>query len=204
MKRATGLALLFLAVPMYGWGQAEKTSKLVSGAEAPSGVSQNTYTVIGATAAQETFLRSQIQIMRPEVLPLRIVFVTHWKYLDTARTFRLHVPTGYASTMFTHLPSRTVFIDADLYINNDSLAYWMAHELGHLATNSAKESDAEKAAGPYRARLKESAKPDSLAAKSRPTLERNILHRLLRNKYELGRKQSRCIGVRESVASACR
>jgi hypothetical protein len=35
----------------------------------------------------------------------------------------------------------------------------MAHELGHLATNSTKEGDAEKAAGPFRARLKESAIP---------------------------------------------
>lgn len=169
MKRAIGLALLLLAVPVCGWGQAEKTSTLVSGAEAPSEVSQNTYTVIGATAAQETFLRSQIQIMHPDILPLRIVFVPHWKYLDTARTFHLHVPTGYASTMFTHLPSRTIFIDADRYINDDSLAYWMAHELGHLATNSAKESDAEKAAGPYRARLKDSATHGSQTAKSHPT-----------------------------------
>jgi hypothetical protein len=46
--------------------------------------------------------------MQPEILPLRIVFVPHWKYLDTAKTFRLHVPTGYTSAMFTHLPSRTV------------------------------------------------------------------------------------------------
>ena len=169
MIRATGLALLLLAVPTYGWGQAEKNLKRVSGAETLPAVSENTYIVMGATTAQETFLRSQIQIMHPDILPLRIVFVPHWKYVDTARTFRLHIPTGYASTMFTHLPSRTIFIDADRYINDDSLAYWMAHELGHLATNSAKESDAEKAAGPYRARLKDSAKPDSLAAKSRPT-----------------------------------
>lgn len=166
MKRAVGLALLLLVVPVCGWGQAEKTAKSVSGAETPSGVSQNTYTVMGATTEQETFLRFQIQIMRPDILPLRIVFVPHWKYLDTARTFRLHIPTGYASTMFTHLPSRTVFVDVDRNINDDSLVYWMAHELGHLATNSAKESDAEKAAGPYRARLKDAAKADSLAAKS--------------------------------------
>jgi hypothetical protein len=48
--------------------------------------------------------------------------------------------------MFTHLPSRTVFIDADRILNDNSLGYWMAHELGHLATNSVKETDAEKGA----------------------------------------------------------
>ena len=169
MKRAIGVALLFLAVPVCGWGQAEKTSVLVPRAETPSGVSQNTYTVMGATTAQETFLRSQIQIMHPDSPPAPNRLRASLEVSRHRRTFRLHVPTGYASTMFTHLPSRTIFIDADRYINDDSLAYWMAHELGHLATNSAKESDAEKAAGPYRARLKDSATPGSQTAKSRPT-----------------------------------
>jgi hypothetical protein len=56
--------------------------------------------------------------------------------------------------MFTHLPSRSVFIDSDRYVSDDSLGYWVAHELGHLAANSAKEEDAEKAAREYRKRLK--------------------------------------------------
>jgi len=92
--------------------------------------------------------------MEPSVLPLRIFFVPHWKYIDTARIFHLHVPTGYTSSMFTHLPSRSVFIDSDRYQNEDWLSYWMAHELGHLASNSTKEEDAEKAAREYRKRLK--------------------------------------------------
>ena len=53
-----------------------------------------------------------------------------------------------------HLPSRSVFIDSDRYVSDDSLGYWLAHELGHLATNSANESDANKAAREYRKRLK--------------------------------------------------
>lgn len=40
---------------------------------------------------------------------------------------------GYTNAVFTHLPSRTVFIDADHYINDKSLSNWLAHELGHLA-----------------------------------------------------------------------
>ena len=66
----------------------------------------------------------------------------------------LHVPAGYTAAMFSHLPSRTVFIDNDRYVSDDSLGYWIAHELGHLAANSAKEEDAEKAAREYRKRLK--------------------------------------------------
>jgi hypothetical protein len=56
--------------------------------------------------------------------------------------------------MFTHLPSRSVFIDSDRYVSDDSLGYWVAHELGHLAANSSKEEDAEKAAREYRKLLK--------------------------------------------------
>jgi hypothetical protein len=108
----------------------------------------------GATPSEEALLRRQIQIMQPEVLPLRVIFVPHWKYVHTARIFRLHVPAGYMSAMFTHLPSGTVFIDADRYVSDDSLGYWIAHELGHLATNSVKEEDAERAAVKYRKRLK--------------------------------------------------
>jgi hypothetical protein len=93
--------------------------------------------------------------MQPVVYPLRVLLVPHWKYIDAARIFRLHVPAGYTSAMFTHLPSRSVFIDRDRYASDDSLGYWVAHELGHLAANSASESDADKAARQYRKRLKD-------------------------------------------------
>ena len=111
------------------------------------------YAVLNATSVQEAALRAQIRQIHPHVLPLRVVFVPHWKYLNAARAFHLHVPTGSASVMFTHLPSRTVFIDNDRYLNEDWLAFWFSHELGHLATNSAKEEDAERIARQYRKRL---------------------------------------------------
>ncbi len=144
----------FLGFAQFCSGQTTGNSRPVSAEETSSQLSANSYTVLGATPREEAQVRTQIQIMHPEVLPLRIVFVPHWKYVDTARTFRLHVPTGFTSAMFTHLPSRTVFIDADRYVSEDSLGYWVAHELGHLATNSTKENDAEKAAGELRKRLK--------------------------------------------------
>jgi hypothetical protein len=117
------------------------------------------YAVIGATAAQETLLRTLIQRMQPEILPLRAIFVPHWKYVADARIFRVHVPTGYTSYMFTHLPTRTVFIDNDRIQGEQFLGYWIAHELGHLAANSVSEEDAEKAASALRKRLKAANSP---------------------------------------------
>jgi hypothetical protein len=155
MKLRTWIVLLLLGFAQFGWGQTNRNSKLVSEEVTAAKISANSYTVLGATPGQEALVRNQIRVMQPAVHPLRVLFVPHWKYIDTARTFRLHVPTGYTSAMFTHLPSRSVFIDSDRYVSDDSLGFWLAHELGHLASNSTKEDDAEKAAREYRRRLKQ-------------------------------------------------
>jgi len=88
-----------------------------------SSVAGVTYAVQGTTPEREQLLRTQIQVMQPAVLPNRIVFVPHWQYLDATRIYRLHVPTGMTSRMFTHLPSRSVFIDSDFYGGAD----WLGH-----------------------------------------------------------------------------
>jgi hypothetical protein len=155
MKLAVGTLLVFLGFAQFTWGQTDSSANLVSGDSSAPAPSANSYVVFGASPQQEALVRAQIQIMQPPVLPLRVFFVPHWKYVDNTRIFHLHVPTGYTSAMFTHLPSRTVFIDADRYVNDESLGYWLAHELGHLVTNSAKEQDAEKAAHEFRKRLKQ-------------------------------------------------
>ena len=157
MKLAMGILGMFLLFPQFGDAQAKDNSVVTNSRENAPVVDGplGSYTVFGATLSQEAALRAQIRTMHPEVLPLRVFFVPHWKYLDNARVFLLHVPTGYASLMFTHLPSRTVFIDNDRYMGEDWLGHWIAHELGHLAKNSPKEEDAEKAAHEFRKRLKE-------------------------------------------------
>ena len=161
MKLAIGTVLITLLFTSFGKAQTNTNAGLAPAEKSvadPATMPESfvdSYTVFNATPVQEATLRAQIKIMRPEVLPLRIFFVPHWKYLDTARIFRLHVPAGYASLMFTHLPSRTVFIDNDRYLGEKWLGHWIAHELGHLATNSAKEEDAEKAAREFRRRLKD-------------------------------------------------
>jgi hypothetical protein len=159
MKLRIWTALFLFGIAQSGWGQTNGNSRLGSEETPASEPFTNSYTVLGATAQQEALVRAQVCVMQPEVLPLRIIFVPHWKYIDTTRTFRLHVPARYTSSMFAHLPSRTVFIDSDRYVSDDSLGYWLAHELGHLAANSASESDADKAAREFRKRLKDARKP---------------------------------------------
>ena len=158
MKREILTAVLMLGFVPVSWGQTDGDGKLVKTEASVTGGSS--YTVLEATPQQEELVRTQIQVMQPEVLPLRIVFVPHWKYVETARIFQLHVPVGFTSAMFTHLPSRSVFIDSDRYVSDDSLGYWVAHELGHLAANSASEGAADKAAREYRRRLKDARKTD--------------------------------------------
>ena len=159
MKLRIWTTLFLVTTAQFAWGQTGTKPKLVIAEATAPESSANSYSVLGATPEQETLVRAQIRVMQPSVYPLRVLFVPHRKYVDTARTFRLHVPAGYTSAMFTHLPSRSVFIDSDRYVSDDSLGYWVAHELGHLAANSASESDADKAARDYRKHLKDAPKP---------------------------------------------
>lgn len=105
---------------------------------APEAVAES-YAVTGATPSPESALRAQIRLIHVEVLTRRIFFFPHWKYLYALRAFHLHVPAGYMSLMFTHLPSSTVFIDNGRYQGEEWLGHWIAHELGHLATNTQKK-----------------------------------------------------------------
>jgi hypothetical protein len=155
MRLRIWTTLFLVTFAQSAWGQTSGSAKLVSTEATAPEPSANSYTVLGATPEQEALVRDQVRVMQPDVYPLRILFVPHWKYINTAKTFCLHVPAGYTSAMFTHLPSRSVLIDGDRYVSDDSIGYWVAHELGHLAANSAEEKDAEKAAREYRKRLKQ-------------------------------------------------
>jgi hypothetical protein len=154
MKLGSLLLVVLLAVASHALKQ-KNTEKHPQTEQSIPAATPGPFFVFGATAEQEATLRFQIHVMRPEVLPLRIFFVPHWKYINAAKTFQLHVPKGMGSVMFTHLASQTVFIDNDHYLGAEWLGYWMAHELGHLAKNSAREDAAEKVAHEYRKRLKE-------------------------------------------------
>src|ERR1700756_1096123 len=101
MKHALGLVPLFLGLAQLSWGQTKDHTSVVSAGETAPAFSTNTYAFLGATSQQEALVRSQIQTMQPAILPLRVVFVPHWKYVDNTRVFHLHVPTGYTSALFT-------------------------------------------------------------------------------------------------------
>src|SRR5260370_17624019 len=103
--------LFLVTIAQVAWGQTSTNPKLVNAEATSSEPSVNSYTVLGATPEQEALVRAQIWIMQPDVYPLRVLFVPHWKYIDTARTFRLHMPAGYTSAMFTPLPTRSRSID---------------------------------------------------------------------------------------------
>lgn len=156
MRFAVAVVLLVFLTAVGTRGQANSVSvdtEKKDDSKVARALTEEGCVVFGATPEQEALLRDQMRRMHPEVLPARVVFVPHWKYLDDARVFQLHVPKGFSSVMFTHLASRTVFIDNDRYLGGKWLGYWMAHELGHLESNSAKEEDAERAAKKLRAAL---------------------------------------------------
>lgn len=133
--------------------QGQQIDTAVStGAHAVSNESMD-YTVQGTTPERARLLRAQIATMHPAVLPYRVVFVPHWQYIYATKMYHLHVPTGMTSKMFTHLPSRSVYIDNDFYGGADWLGYWIAHELGHLEQNNVDEKQAEEAAAKYRRRI---------------------------------------------------
>jgi hypothetical protein len=177
LKPTIWSAVLWLGVAAVGHAQqAGGTGLLTASAASPSAHSSTTpssaspaYTVQGTTPERERLLRSQIQVMDPAVLPYRIIFVPRWQYIYATKMFHLHVPTGMGSKMFTHLASRSVYIDADSYGGDDWLGHWMAHELGHLATNSAREEDAERSAREYRMRLQAASKSASSATGNQPS-----------------------------------
>src|SRR5260370_28535042 len=111
MRLSIWTVLLFRGSAQFAWGQSSGRAKVVSENAIAPGPAASSYTVLGATPEQEALVRAQIRVMQPEVLPLRILFVPHWRYIDTTKAFHLHVPARYTSAMFTHLPSPTRFID---------------------------------------------------------------------------------------------
>jgi hypothetical protein len=154
LKRAGSMVLVLLvATPLLG-NQSDGISSMLAGGSdensSASKVSSSDYVVIGASPLLERFVRSQIQVMQPEVPPRRIVFVSHERYLESTKAFHLHIPRGYVSTMFTHMPSGSIFIDDDRCYDKGTLADRLAHELGHLTSDSANEQAADQAARIYR------------------------------------------------------
>ena len=157
MKLTIWSITFWLMVAAIAKGQQISASGVL-GVDQASSIQRLAYTVQGTTPEREQLLRTELQVMQPAVLPNRIVFVPHWQYIYATRMYHLHIPTGMTCRMFTHLPSRSVYIDNDFYDGTDWLGHWLAHELGHLERNNADENQAEKSAARYRKRLEHTQK----------------------------------------------
>ncbi len=92
MRLRIWTTLFLVTSAQFAWGQTSGSAKLASAEAAAPEPSANSYAVLGATPEQEALVRAQIRVMQPDVYPLRVLFVPHWKYIEAARTFHLHVP----------------------------------------------------------------------------------------------------------------
>ena len=92
MRLRIWTTLFLVTSAQFAWGQTSGNAKLASTEATPPEPSANSYAVLGATPEQEALVRAQIRVMQPDVYPLRVLFVPHWKYIEAARTFHLHVP----------------------------------------------------------------------------------------------------------------
>ena len=92
MKVVISITLLLLGIVQFSCGQTSGSSILVNAATNALEPPANTYAVMGATPQQEVLVRTQIQVMQPSILPLRVIFVPHWKYEDAARIFSCTCP----------------------------------------------------------------------------------------------------------------
>jgi len=85
-------------------GQTSTNPKLVTAEATSPEPSVNSYTVLGATSEQETLVRDQIRIMQPDVYPLRVLFVSHWKYVERPEPFASMCPLIYQR--YVHAPTQ--------------------------------------------------------------------------------------------------
>jgi len=125
-----------------GWDKRGSASTAPSGEERAADAAENSYAVSEQHLERRRWCASKFR-EAPAVLPLRVLFVPHWKYTAPPKPFafiahRLH------QRHVTHLASRSVFIDADRYVSEDSLDTGCARTRASSA-NSVQENDAEKA-----------------------------------------------------------
>jgi len=121
MRLRIWTALFLATIAQVAWGQTSTNPKLVNAEVTSPEPSVNSYTVLGATSEQEALVRAQMRIMQPDVYPLRVLFVPHWKYVDTGRTFRSICRWIYQRYVHATYPAEACFIDSDRYVSDDSL-----------------------------------------------------------------------------------
>jgi hypothetical protein len=108
--------------------------------------------IIGATQQQERFLTCVVHMSDDDLRgtphsndQLAIVILKHQKFLEMSEAF--HAKTKLA---FSSLLARRIYLSARVLRDYDTLLRCITHELGHFATQSVYEDNAEFAANHFR------------------------------------------------------
>jgi hypothetical protein len=109
--------------------------------------------IIGATPLQQRFLTCVAQISADDLRDtpnsnerLTIVILEHHKFLETRDTFHAHK----TKLAFSSLQARRIYLSARMLGDFETLLRCITHELGHFATQSVYEGNAEIAADRFR------------------------------------------------------
>jgi len=119
----------------------------------PSGLWAEDAVIIGATQQQERFLTCVLHISDDDLRGtpnsndrLTVVILEHQKFLETREVFH-----AYKTTLaFSRLLARRIYLSARMFRDFETLLRCITHELGHFATQSLYEGNAELAAESFR------------------------------------------------------
>jgi hypothetical protein len=119
----------------------------------PSGLWAEDAVIIGATQQQERFLTCVLHISDDDLRGtpnsndrLTVVILEHQKFLETRGAFHAHK----TKLAFSSLLARRIYLSAGMFSDFETLLRCITHELGHFATQSLYEGNAELAAERFR------------------------------------------------------
>jgi hypothetical protein len=109
--------------------------------------------IIGATQPQERFLTCVVQLSADELRDtpnseerLTVVILEHEKFLEMRDGFHAQK----TKLAFSSLQARRIYLSAGMFSDFETLLRCITHELGHFATQSLYEGNAEIAADRFR------------------------------------------------------
>lgn len=115
----------------------------------PTAAFAETPVIIGATHEQEQFLSCVAEISADDLRNtphfnerLTVVILEHQKFLEIREAFHAHK----TKLAFSSLQARRIYLSARMFRDFETLLRCITHELGHFATQSVYEGNAELAA----------------------------------------------------------
>lgn len=105
--------------------------------------------IIGATQQQERFLACVVQISAADLRNtpdsnerMTVIVLEHQRFLELREAFHAHK----TKLAFSSLQARRIYLSARMFRDFETLLRCITHELGHFATQSLYEGNAELAA----------------------------------------------------------